>query len=62
MAATDFLPRHPMKFFRRKVNPIFIEDEQYRWGKKRRGLWAFMVVLSCVVVIALIVFFATLSR
>jgi hypothetical protein len=50
-----------MKFFRRKVNPIFIEDEQYRWGKKRRGLWAFMIVLSCLVVIALIVFFATLS-
>jgi hypothetical protein len=62
MTATDFLPRYPMKFFRRKVNPIFIEDEQYRWGKKRRGFRAFMIVLSCVVVIALIAFFATLSR
>lgn len=51
-----------MKFFRRKVNPIFIEDEQYRWGKKRRGFQAFMIVLSCLVVIAMIVFFATLSR
>lgn len=51
-----------MKFFRRKVNPIFIEDEQFRWGKKRLGLRAFLIVLSCLVVIALIVFFATLTR
>lgn len=51
-----------MKFYRRKMNPIFIEDEQYHWGQKRRGVRILLFVLSVVVVIALIVFFATLAR
>ncbi|MDP2378885.1 MAG: hypothetical protein Q8M35_00090 [Pseudohongiella sp.] len=48
-----------MGFFKRKVNPIFVEDEQYQWGGKRRGLRVVLIVLFCAIVIALIVFFAT---
>jgi hypothetical protein len=51
-----------MKFFRRKINPIFIEDEQYHWGGKRRRLRNVFLILTAVAVVALIVFFATLPR
>lgn len=50
-----------MGFFKRKVNPIFVEDEQYQWGGKRRGWRIVTIIISCVIVITLIVFFATQS-
>ena len=49
-----------MGFFKRKVNPIFVEDEQYQWGGKRRGLRVLLLTLFSVVIIGLIVVFATL--
>lgn len=49
-----------MGFFKRKVNPIFVEDEQYQWGGKRRGLRLVLLILFSVIVISLIVIFATL--
>lgn len=49
-----------MGFFKRKVNPIFVEDEQYQWGGKRRGFRIFLLIVISVVIISLIVIFATL--
>jgi hypothetical protein len=31
--------------FKRKMNPIFVEDEQYHWGQRRSGLRALVAVL-----------------
>jgi hypothetical protein len=42
-----------MSMFKRKVNPIFVEEEQYNWGERRNGLR----VLSAVVLVGV---FATL--
>ncbi|GEM_PF-1057246 len=50
-----------MRLFKRKVNPIFVEDEQYQWGGKRRGWRIVTTVISCAIVIMLIMFFATQS-
>lgn len=48
-----------MRGFKRKINPIFVEDDQYDWGRKRTGkrILLFMILLL-VVTGLLMVFFA----
>lgn len=31
--------------FKRKINPIFVEDEQYNWGERRSGLRILLVLV-----------------
>lgn len=45
-----------MRLFKRQINPIFVEEEQYNWNE-RRGLGSRLVILFLLAsVIALLTF------
>jgi hypothetical protein len=44
-----------MRLFKRQVNPIFVEEEQYNWQKKSSGTkrWLLFVTLCGIVAISI---------
>lgn len=34
-----------MRMFKRRINPIFVEDEQYNWGERRSGMRVLLFLL-----------------
>lgn len=41
-----------MRFFKRQMNPIFVEDEDYNWGGKKSSGMKVLLVLTLAVVAA----------
>jgi len=40
-----------MRFFKKQMNPIFVEDEEYNWGGKRNGglkLLFFLIIIALI--------------
>lgn len=48
--------------FKRRINPIFVEEEQYLWGRKRKGLRIVIVVILLFVLAGLGLAFLALSE
>ena len=46
-----------MRGFKRKINPIFVEDDQYDWGKKRTGRRLLICMIVVLVVTGLLMLF-----
>lgn len=42
-----------MRMFKRRINPIFVEEEQYNWGERRSGLRILLFLLFIGVLAAL---------
>lgn len=42
-----------MRMFKRRINPIFVEEEQYNWGERRSGLRILLLLLFIGVLAAL---------
>lgn len=40
-----------MRFFKRQINPIFVEDEDYNWGGKKNGGLKLLLILTVTVLI-----------
>lgn len=38
-----------MRFFKRQMNPIFVEDEDYNWGRKKHGGVKLLLLLTVTV-------------
>ena len=34
-----------MRMFKRRINPIFVEDEQANWGERRSGMRVLLFLL-----------------
>lgn len=49
-----------MRMFKRKINPIFVEDEQYNWGERRGGLRVLLLVMFLSVVASLVLILSAL--
>lgn len=49
-----------MRMFKRKINPIFVEDEQYNWGERRSGLRVLLAVMFLGVLVALVLILSSL--
>jgi hypothetical protein len=49
-----------MSMFKRKINPIFVEEEQYNWGERRSGLRVLSAVVLVGVFAALVVMLSAL--
>lgn len=49
-----------MRMFKRKTNPIFVEEEQYNWGERRSGLRVLLAVMFVGVIAVLVVIFAAM--
>ncbi|MDH7944093.1 hypothetical protein QGM61_09710 [Pseudohongiella sp. SYSU M77423] len=37
-----------MRLFKRQINPIFVEEEDYNWGNKRGGAGKWLLLLLTV--------------
>ena len=42
-----------MRMFKRRINPIFVEEEQYNWGERRSGLRVLLLLMLVGVVAGL---------
>lgn len=40
-----------MRLFKRQMNPIFVEDEDYNWGGKRHGGLKLLLLLTVTVLV-----------
>lgn len=49
-----------MRMFKRKINPIFVEDEQHNWGERRGGLRVLLLLMFLGVVAGLVAILAAL--
>lgn len=46
-----------MRGFRRKAKPIIVDDEEYHWGKKRRGLRVLLWLIALASIAALVLIY-----